>query len=82
MAKTIYSEKHRLLCDMLRRARRAADISQAELAGQLGKPQSFVAKYERGERRIDVAEFTDIAAALDIAPAEFIAEFVERTKNN
>ena len=38
----------------------------------MGKPQSFVAKYERGERRIDVIEFLEIARALNVRPAKLI----------
>ncbi|MGE4281643.1 MAG: helix-turn-helix domain-containing protein [Magnetospirillum sp.] len=45
-------------------------MTQAEVAAALGKPQSFVAKYENGERRIDVVEFVDIATVLDIEPNE------------
>lgn len=39
---------------------KAAGITQAELAARLGKPQSFVSKEERGERRIDVIEFCQL----------------------
>ena len=46
---------------MLRAARKHAGLSQADVAQQLGKPQSFVSKYERGERRLDVIEFLEIA---------------------
>ena len=50
------------------RARKAAGISQARLAAMLGRPQSFVAKYEGSERRVDVAEFFQIAEALGEDP--------------
>jgi transcriptional regulator with XRE-family HTH domain len=43
------------------------------VAKALGKPQSFVAKYENGERRIDVIEFVDIAAALGVVPGDILA---------
>lgn len=45
-------------------ARKAAGITQSELAQKLGRPQSFVAKYEGRERRLDVAEYVTIAKAL------------------
>ncbi len=47
-------------------------ITQAELAKRLAKPQSFVSKTERFERRIDPGEFRAIALALGVDPA---AEF-------
>ncbi len=39
-------------------------MTQSQLAKKLGKPQSFIAKYEGGERRLDVVEFVDIVKAL------------------
>jgi transcriptional regulator with XRE-family HTH domain len=39
-------------------------LTQAEVAKRLGKPQSYVSKYETGERRLDVVEFLDVAAAV------------------
>jgi transcriptional regulator with XRE-family HTH domain len=50
----------------LKAARMDGGITQAELAGRVGKPQSFVSKYESGERRLDVAEFMEIASALKV----------------
>ncbi|WP_443018981.1 helix-turn-helix domain-containing protein [Sphingomonas sp.] len=52
---------------------KAKGLTQAELADALGKPQSFVAKYENGERRIDVVEFVDITAALGVSTAGLLA---------
>jgi transcriptional regulator with XRE-family HTH domain len=49
-------------------ARRNAGVSQLTLAERLGRPQSFVAKFEAGERRLDVAEFVAIAAAIGVDP--------------
>lgn len=56
-------------------ARNAAGITQVELAERLGKPQSFVSKVERGERRLDVIEFCQVAEALGRDPASLLAEF-------
>ena len=47
-------------------ARKKAGLSQAELAKRLAKPQSFVSKFERGERRLDVIEFKSVAEALGL----------------
>ncbi len=53
-------------------ARREAGVTQMELSRILGKPQSFVSKYESGERRLDVVEFISICKALGVAPAKLI----------
>lgn len=45
-------------------ARKAAGITQQELADRIGRPQSFVAKVERGERSLDVVEFVAVTAIL------------------
>jgi len=47
-------------------ARRARGLTQEQLAKRLGKPQSFVAKTEGGERRLDVVEFIDLVKAMKI----------------
>lgn len=51
---------------------RQAGLTQRDLAERLGKPPSFVAKIETGERRLDLVEFVAIARALNLSPAEFI----------
>lgn len=51
-------------------ARQKLGFTQAELAKRLGKPQSFVSKYERLERRLDVVEYVRIASQLEIEPSE------------
>lgn len=53
-------------------ARKQAGITQTELAAQLRRPQSFVAKYEGRERRLDVAEYLMIARALGADPYKLL----------
>lgn len=55
-------------------ARRKAGVTQAELAFKLRRPQSFVAKYEGRERRLDVAEFINIARELGADPVRLLRE--------
>jgi transcriptional regulator with XRE-family HTH domain len=69
---TRYDQFRHLLID----ARKAAGLTQVDLAGRLSRPQSFVSKFERGERRLDVIEFFDIASALGIDPYEFLSKLV------
>jgi transcriptional regulator with XRE-family HTH domain len=64
MRKTLHSPDYARLLALLKQARKDSGIVQQELADRLGKPQSFVAKVERGERRIDVIEFIAIAKAI------------------
>lgn len=49
-------------------ARQSKRLTQAEIATRLKKPQSFVSKYESGERRLDVVEFLEVCRALSIKP--------------
>ena len=53
-------------------ARRGENLTQVEVAERLGKPQSFVSKYESGERRLDVIEFMEVCTVLNIRPLTII----------
>ena len=72
MRKTVHSPAAQTFCALLRAERQKARLSQERLADKLKKPQSFVAKIEAGERRVDVVEFLAIANALEIDPAKFM----------
>lgn len=61
MTKTIYSEKYKVVLERLRQARKEKELTQVEVAAALGKHQSYVAKCESGERRIDVVELSEFA---------------------
>ncbi|WP_100523977.1 helix-turn-helix domain-containing protein [Mycobacteroides abscessus] len=64
MEKSLYSEQYQQLCAVLRELRRAAGLTQVEVAKRLDVPQSFVSKYESGERRLDVIELRHVAEAI------------------
>lgn len=61
MRKTIFSEKHRILVSRIRKARKAAGLTQIQAAKRMRKPQSFVSRLESGQRRIDVVEINYLA---------------------
>jgi transcriptional regulator with XRE-family HTH domain len=55
------SPDYRAMVEKLKLARREAGLNQAEVAEKLGKPQSYVSKVERAERRIDPPELARFA---------------------
>jgi transcriptional regulator with XRE-family HTH domain len=57
---------------MLVELREAAGVTQVELAKRLRRPQSYVSKYERGERRLDVLELIEVCRALDHDASRFV----------
>lgn len=61
-----YQQGYRRFITRLREARRQAGLTQAEVAGRLGKPQSFVAKCENGERRVDIVELLAFATLYNV----------------
>lgn len=75
MEKTIYSDSYRHLCRMLKARRSYLGMRQIELATALGVSQTFVSKYEKAERRLDVCELDAICTALGLSLIEVITEF-------
>lgn len=63
---SVYSVEYQLVIKTLRDARIEKGITQAKLAEALGRPQSFIAKVENGERKLDVVEFAVIAQLLGV----------------
>jgi transcriptional regulator with XRE-family HTH domain len=76
MEKSLKSAEYARLIALLVALRQKAGIRQYELAKKLGKPQSFVAKYEGGERRIDLVEFVAITRAMGADPIKLFKEFL------
>ncbi|MGC9524880.1 MAG: helix-turn-helix domain-containing protein [Limnospira sp.] len=72
MMKSIFSREYDVFRRCMIAARKDANLTQATLAKTLEKPQSFVAKYENGERRLDVVEFLLITRAIGVDPGEII----------
>ena len=65
---------------MLVVAREESGLTQVDVAARLGKPQSYVSKYERGERRLDFVEFIALSQTLGIAPEAFLRKFMAATE--
>jgi transcriptional regulator with XRE-family HTH domain len=74
--KSLRSKDHRALCALLIETREEAEMTQVKLAQRLGKPQSYVAKYEGGERRLDVVEFLAVARALKADPLQLLRKLM------
>ena len=72
MRKPIHTKAHDRLLALLREARKAAGLTQWDVAERLGKPQSFVAKYDCGERRLDLIEFLVVARAIEADPVQLM----------
>lgn len=62
--------------NLLRQRRKDRGLTQAGLAATLGKPQSFVSKYEAGERLLSFVETIDVCRALGINPATFLRDYL------
>ena len=82
MRKSVFTPKYDQFRLLLIQARKDAGVTQVELAKKLAKPQSFVSKLERGERRIDLIEFLEIAQALGINITAFLKKLSKFTSSH
>lgn len=74
---SIYAAEYQLIIKTLREARIKKGITQQKLAQAMNRPQSFIAKVENGERRLDVIEFAHIAQLLEVDPAWLLKQVVK-----
>jgi transcriptional regulator with XRE-family HTH domain len=72
ISKSVHSADQAVFCELMIKARKAAGLTQHALSRRLKKPQSFVAKYEGGERRLDVIEFVAISRAIGADPLKIL----------
>ncbi len=79
---SVYSEEYQLVINALKNARKARGITQAQLAEALGKPQSFIAKVESGERRLDVVEFVHLARLVGVEPENIVLRLNNNINKN
>ena len=80
MIKTLGTERHKTLIALLIEKREAAGLTQTELAAKLGEYQSFVARLESGQRRVDVVEFLELSEILGFDAASAMRR-IQKLKN-
>ena len=72
MANSLHTPEYEHFRSLLIAVREKKGFTQADISAQLGRPQSFVSKYESGERRLDVVEFLEVCRALETDPKTII----------
>lgn len=76
MRKSVYEQRYSTFTSLLRDERKKVGLTQAKLAKRLRQPQSYVSKYERGDRRLDVIEFLEIARAVGFDPGDVLSKLI------
>ena len=74
MTKSLHTIEYEHFRSMMILAREKSGLTQKDVASSLNRPQSFVSKYECGERRLDVVEFIQICIVLGVDPRPIIIE--------
>lgn len=77
MAQSTHHGHYQVLLALLKSWRAEAGLTQTEMGERLGNTQTFVSKVKRGERRLDVVEFTEWCEALGISPGNAMTAFLE-----
>lgn len=72
MPRSTRSPRHQQLIELLTAKRLSAGLTQLEVATALKRPQSFVAKYEGGERRLDVIELIEVCEVIGLEVVEVV----------
>tara|TARA_R110002167_G_scaffold148524_2_gene341515 strand:- start:33395 stop:33649 length:255 start_codon:yes stop_codon:yes gene_type:complete len=81
LKKNLYTQRQRILLELLRETRKEAGLRQDDVADRLGRPQSFVSKYESGERRLDILELYDVCGALGVTLNDFMKKLLKKLAN-
>ena len=80
MKQKIYIAQRDRLVSLLREIRIEAGLTQVELAERIERDQTFVSKYEGGQRRLDVLEVREICQASGITLEEFVRRLEKALK--
>lgn len=78
--KTIHSKEYKILVACLKKFRTSKNLTQSELAERIGTDQTYISKYERCERRLDIIEVKAICKGLNIKFVEFIQVYEDNLK--
>lgn len=76
--KTIYQDRYQILITELIRIRKDNGLTQAQLAKKLNKPQSYVAKIEAKDRKLDVLEFVVLCEVLMVLPCDVLQIILDK----
>ena len=82
MARSTHHQHYRSFLALLRDLREQAGVTQVELGNRVANTQTFISKIERGERRVDVVEFTEICEALEIDVSTAFQRFLDVRKRD
>lgn len=77
MSKSIFDKRHKALVEVLTAKRKAAGVRQVDLASALGRQQSFIARLESGQRRIDVVDLIKLGELLGFDASEVVADLMQ-----
>jgi transcriptional regulator with XRE-family HTH domain len=72
MEKSIYTREYAAVTQLLKVLRKEAGMTQVELGEVLGQSQSFVTKFERGERRLDIVQLRTLCHKLGVTLPQFV----------
>ncbi len=75
MERSTHSHRLEWVQELLRQMREEAGLRQVDLADKLGHPQSFVSKYESGDRCLDLLELEEVCKALGTSLSEFVRRY-------
>ena len=78
MTKSVFTEEYQIFLKLLIEERKHAGFTQTLLAEKLNQSQPYVAKYEKGVRRLDLIEFLEIADAIVFNPFDFLIKLFKR----
>jgi transcriptional regulator with XRE-family HTH domain len=76
--KALYERSYAAFTELLKEERKNAGLTQTALAKKLRRPQSYISKYERGDRRLDVIEFIEVARVIGFDPHDFLRKLVSK----
>ncbi len=82
MPKSVFTGAHQYLVETLISARKKSGLTQAMVAKELGKDQTFISNIENSQRRVDVLEFYALARAMGADPVKLYAEVVRKLPKN